>query len=74
MNNLLVSRVAGLGKLRHRPIGFTGPLSQHLLAYNSMVNAVRSSLRDLVEVAAANMFMGGYASRKFEKFPDLSLA
>jgi hypothetical protein len=61
---MLVSRVAGLGNLRHRPIGFTGPLSQHLLGYNSIVNVVRQALRDLAEVAATHMFMTGSCNRQ----------
>lgn len=61
--NMLVSRVAGLGTLRHKPIGFTGPLSQHLLGYNSIVNVVRQTLRDLVEVASTHMFLTGCCNR-----------
>jgi hypothetical protein len=61
--NMLVSRVAGLGELRHRPIGFTGPLSQHLLGYNSVINVVRQTLRDLVEVASTHMFLTGCCAR-----------
>jgi hypothetical protein len=60
---MLVSRVAGLGILHHRPIGFTGPLSQHLLGYNSIINVVRQALRDLVEVAATQMFCTGCCNR-----------
>lgn len=62
-SNMLVSRVAGLGILHHRPIGFTGPLSQHLLGYNSIINVVRQTLRELVEVAATHLFMSGCANR-----------
>jgi hypothetical protein len=61
--NMLVSRVAGLGELRHKPIGFTGPLSQHLLGYNSIINVVRQTLRDLVEVASTHMFLTGCCNR-----------
>lgn len=61
--NMLVSRVAGLGTLRHRPIGFTGPLSQHLLGYNSIIDVVRQTLRDLVEVASTHMFLTGCCNR-----------
>ncbi|KAI4615582.1 uncharacterized protein J4E87_009041 [Alternaria ethzedia] len=43
--NMLVSRVAGLGTLHHRPIGFTGPLSQHLLGYNSIINKVLIAMK-----------------------------
>lgn len=60
---MLVSRVAGLGILHHRPIGFTGPLSQHLLGYNSIINVVRQTLRELVEVACTHMFLTGCANR-----------
>ncbi|KAJ5024177.1 temperature dependent protein affecting M2 dsRNA replication-domain-containing protein [Bipolaris maydis] len=62
-SNMLVSRVAGLGILHHRPIGFTGPLSQHLLGYNSIINVVRQTLRELIEVACTHMFLTGCANR-----------
>lgn len=62
-SNMLVSRVAGLGTLRHKPIGFTGPLSQHLLGYNSIIDVVRRTLRDLVEVASTHMFLTGCCNR-----------
>ncbi|KAF2705855.1 PIN domain-like protein [Pleomassaria siparia CBS 279.74] len=71
--NLLISRVAGLGTLHHRPIGFTGPLSQHLLGYNSMINIVRSTLRDLVEVAATHMFMGASAKRDINNLSAIAM-
>lgn len=61
--NMLVSRVAGLGELRHKPIGFTGPLSQHLLGYNSIINVVRQTLRDLIEVTSTHMFLTGSCNR-----------
>jgi hypothetical protein len=61
--NLLVSRVAGLQNLRHAAVGFTGPLSQHLLGYNGVINLVRQTLRDLVEVTATHLFMGAFADR-----------
>lgn len=62
--NMLVSRVAGLGTLQHKPIGFTGPLSQHLLGYGSIVNTVRQTLRDLVEVTCTQMFLSGCCVRQ----------
>ena len=61
--NMLISRVAGLGTLQHKPIGFTGPLSQHLLGYGSIVNLVRQTLRDLVEATCTNMFLTGCCDR-----------
>jgi hypothetical protein len=60
---MLVSRIAGLGELRHKPIGFTGPLSQHLLGYNSIINVVRQTLRDLIEVSASQMYLTGCCNR-----------
>ncbi|KAJ4355560.1 uncharacterized protein N0V89_003578 [Didymosphaeria variabile] len=71
--NLLVSRVAGLGNLQHKAIGFTGPLSQHLLAYGSIVNLVRQTLRDLVEVAATQMFMGAFAKRDLTNLSEIAM-
>ena len=61
---LLLSRIACLGSFRHKEIGFTGPLSRHLLGYHQMISAVRGSLRDLVEVHALSMFMSGAVSRE----------
>lgn len=62
-NTLLVSRVACLGRMRHKSIGFTGPLSRHLLAYHSIISAVRGSLRDLVEMSLCTMLLNGNVSR-----------
>ncbi|TKA73403.1 hypothetical protein B0A55_04286 [Friedmanniomyces simplex] len=88
-NTLLVSRVACLGLFSHRKIGYTGPLSRHLLAYHQMTTAVRASLRDLLEMHACAMLMSGSVSRKtigdkelrdlgvslpFTREPDLGLA
>lgn len=70
--NLLVSRVGGLGKLHHKPIGFTGPLSRHLLGYNSMIEAVRSTVRDMVEVCATHLFLTGCAERKVDNLPEIA--
>lgn len=61
---LLLSRIASLGTFRHREIGFTGPLSRHLLGYHQMTSAVRSSLRDLVEVHALSMLGSGAVKRQ----------
>ena len=61
--NMLISRVAGLSTLQHKPIGFTGPLSQHLLGYGSVVNTVRQALRDLVEATCTQMFLTGCCER-----------
>ncbi|KAF2649271.1 PIN domain-like protein [Lophiostoma macrostomum CBS 122681] len=70
--NLLVSRVSGLGRLHHKSIGFTGPLSKHLLGYNSIIEAVRSIVRDTVEVCATHLFMSGCVSRDIENLPEIA--
>jgi len=62
-NTLLVSRVASLLSLRHKPVGYVGPLSRHILGYASLINAVRSSLRDLLEVTFTTLLLNGDADR-----------
>jgi hypothetical protein len=71
--NVLLARIAGVGKLQHAAIGFTGPLSQHLLAYGSVINLVRQTLRDLVEVTATHMFMGAFAKRDISNLSEISV-
>ncbi|CAK3800673.1 xpg i-region [Lecanosticta acicola] len=87
-NVLLISRVACLGTFQHDAIGYTGPLSRHLLAFHQVAAAVRNSLRDLTEIHGCNMMMSGSAVRirdnadftdvgaklPFGKEPDLGLA
>lgn len=70
---LLVSRVASLGKLRHQPKGYSGPLSRHLLGYHSVISALRASLRDLVDISLATMFLDGNADRDRNDWMDLAL-
>jgi hypothetical protein len=60
---ILIGRTACLLKLRHESVGYTGPLSKNLLAFHSIIKAVREADRDLVEAVVASMFMGGQASR-----------
>jgi hypothetical protein len=62
-NTLLVSRVACFAGLRHKSIGFTGPLSRHLLAYTSMVSAVRGSLRNVVEMSLFGLLANNHVER-----------
>lgn len=65
-STLLLSRIASLGSFHHNEIGFTGPLSRHLLAYHQIAAAVRGSLRDLLEMHALNMLLKGAASRNLK--------
>jgi hypothetical protein len=73
-NSLLIARVACAGKFRHKQIGFSGPLSRDLLGFHSMVSAVRSSLRDLVEVCMTTLLLNGDADRERDDWSDLGLA
>ena len=70
---MLLARIACTGKIRHKPKGYTGPLSRHLLAYYSMVGAIRASLRDLVEMCLATIFLNGEAERDREDMMQISL-
>ena len=70
---MLVSRLASLGKLRHQPVGYTGPLSRHLLAYQSMTATVHASLRDLIEMSLATMFLDGMVARERDNWMDIAL-
>ncbi len=70
---MLVSRVACLGKIHHQPRGYSGPLSRHLLSYHSVISTLQASLRDLVEMSIATMFLEGYVERDRDDWMDLSL-
>jgi len=60
---ILVGRAACLLKLRHKDIGYTGPLSKNFLSFYSTIKAVRETDRDLLEAIAASMFLNNQASR-----------
>lgn len=70
---MLVSRVACLGKIRHSSVGYSGPLSRHLLAYQSIISNVHTSLRDLLEMILAAMFLEGLVDRDRNDWAELSL-
>ena len=70
---MLVSRLACLGKLHHEPKSWSGPLSRHLLAYQSIVSNLRKSLRDLIEMTLAAMFLEGSVDRDRSDWMDISL-
>jgi hypothetical protein len=67
----LVSRIACFGRLKHRAVGYSGPLDRQLLSYSYMVAAVRSSLRDLVEAILVSMFVNYDAERDRKEYSDL---
>ncbi|KAL1953984.1 hypothetical protein VTO42DRAFT_1870 [Malbranchea cinnamomea] len=72
--NLLISRVACFAKLRHKPIGYSGPLSRQLLSFRSLIYLVRSTLRILIEVVLSGLLLGGEADRDRNDWTDLSLS
>ncbi|KAL2402746.1 Post-transcriptional regulator MKT1 [Exophiala dermatitidis] len=59
----LISKTACLGRLRHKPMGFVGPLDRQLLTFAWKTTAVRSSLRDLIETVMASMSLNGDVER-----------
>ena len=73
-NVSLISRVACLGFLQHVRIGYTGPLSRHLLAYHQCTAAVRGALRDLLEMHACHMLMSGAVDRTLSSSEHVDIA
>lgn len=71
--NLLISRVACIGKLRHKDIGYSGPLSRQLLSFRSLISAVRSTLRDMIEVILVGLLLSGEAERDLQNWTELSV-
>lgn len=72
-NCMLISRIACLGKIQHQKKPYSGPLSRHLLAYQSIISRVRNTLRDLVEMILAAMFLEGSVQRERTDWIDLSI-
>ena len=70
---MMVSRVACFGKIRHSPTTYSGTLSRHLLAYQSMISNVQASLRDLIEMILVAMFLEGSIDRDRDDWMNLSL-
>lgn len=70
---MLISRVACTGKLRHKSIGYSGPLSRELLCYHSLIYEVRSVLRDQIEVVLAGMLLSGNVNRERNDWTELSV-
>lgn len=70
---MLISRVACLGSVVHQPVGYSGPLSRHLLAYHAIIAAVQTALRDLVEMSVVTMFLEGYVDRDRDDWMEIAL-
>lgn len=70
---MLMSRVACIAKLQHKNIGYSGPLSREMLCYRSLISEVRATLRNLIEVVLAGLFLNGDADRDRTDWTDMSL-
>ncbi|CEJ58619.1 Putative XPG I-region protein [Penicillium brasilianum] len=71
--NMLVSRVACIAKLQHKPIGYSGPLSRQLLCYRSLISEVRTALRNLIEVVLAGLLLSGEVDRDRNDWVELGI-
>lgn len=70
-NCILIGRTACLLKLRHRSIGYTGPLSKNFLSFYSIIKAVREADRDLLEAITVSMFINNQVNRNRKDYGDL---
>lgn len=70
---MLISRVACIGKLQHKSIGYSGPLSRQMLCYRSLISEVRSTLRNLIEVVLAGMLLNGDVERERKDWTEMSI-
>lgn len=70
---MLVSRVACIAKLQHKPIGYSGPLSRQLLCYRSLISEVRTALRNLIEVVLASLLLSGEVDRDRNDWVELGI-
>ncbi|KAJ5893497.1 hypothetical protein N7495_005188 [Penicillium taxi] len=71
--NNLVSRVACIGKLRHKNLGYSGPLSRQLLNYRSLISEVRTALRSLIEVVLTSLMLCNDVERDREDWSELAV-
>lgn len=70
---MLVSRVACIAKLQHKPIGYSGPLSRQLLCYRSLISEVRTALRNLIEVVLTSLLLSGEGDRDRNDWVELGI-
>ena len=69
-NTMLISRVCGLVNLDHKKIGYTGPLSRNLLAFNGFSRTLTRELRNFTEMTLVHMLMEGDVDRDSSKRGD----
>lgn len=60
---LLLSRIASYVALRHNPVGFAGPLSRTILAFQSIIARQYASYREIIEAAIVSILTNGEADR-----------
>ncbi|TGZ78523.1 hypothetical protein EX30DRAFT_134753 [Ascodesmis nigricans] len=63
----LISRVASLFNIAHKPVGYTGPLSRELLAFTGFSRTLTKELRNYLEMVVANLLTAGDADRENRK-------
>lgn len=68
----LISKIACLSRIRHKPLGFVGPLDRQLLTFAWKITAVRTTLRDLLETIMTSMFLNGDVDRDREDWTVLA--
>lgn len=68
----LIAKIACLGRIRHKPVGFFGPLDRQLLTFGWKITAVRTTLRDLLETVMTSMFLNGDVDREREDWITLA--
>ncbi|KAK5939190.1 hypothetical protein PMZ80_008493 [Knufia obscura] len=68
----LLSKIACLGRLKHEPVGYVGPLDRSLLTFAWEITTIRESLRNLCETILTTMFLNGDVSREREDWHELS--
>lgn len=72
-NCILIGRTACLLKVRHKPIGYTGPLSKNFLSFYSIIKAVRETDRELLEAITASMFLNNQIDRNSTDLKDFEI-
>ena len=68
----LISKIACLGRLKHEPVGYVGPLDRSLLTFAWEITSIRESLRNLCETVLTTMFLNGDVSRERQDWHELS--
>jgi hypothetical protein len=68
----LITKVACFGRLKHGCIGYSGPLDREMLAFQFMINAVRTGLRDLLETILVSMCLSGEVDRNRSDWSEIA--